>query len=107
MFYLLDSVMKAAGALYAPLFASHVVVVFERTFAEVDIFKNPCVQIIMLYILQLIDIDKARLDYLLSTWEERVMLPPPLLTDMRKIIGTRIVVEQPPIAPPPVSTECT
>lgn len=40
--------------------------------------------------------DQARLDFLLSSWEARRMLPPPVLTDMRRIIGRRIVTAPPP-----------
>ena len=39
--------------------------------------------------------DQARLDFLLSSWEVRRILPPPVLSDMRRVIGRRIVTERP------------
>ena len=47
---------------------------------------------------QLSEKDRARLDFLLSTWEERKILPRDLLALMRAHIGTRIVA-LPPLTP--------
>jgi hypothetical protein len=49
--------------------------------------------------------DQARLDYLLSSWEARRLLAPPVLAEMRRIIGRRIVTAPPPLQqlPPPRS----
>jgi hypothetical protein len=47
--------------------------------------------------------DQARLDFLLSSWEARRVLPPPVLAEMRHIVGRRIVTTAPPRQqqPPP------
>mmetsp|Transcript_22897 Transcript_22897/g.23123 ORF Transcript_22897/g.23123 Transcript_22897/m.23123 type:complete len:804 (+) Transcript_22897:150-2561(+) len=73
LFYLVDSVLKNVGGPYIPLFSSHIVEVFRRVFDELN------------------EQDQARLDYMLSTWEERRVLQRELLVSMRNHIGTRIV----------------
>lgn len=83
LFYLLDSVVKNVGGPYIELFSSDIVVAFMRIFAEVN------------------DTDKARMDFLLSTWEEGLFFHRDLLHQMRSFIGRRIVTMR-----QPVSTRC-
>lgn len=94
LFYLVDSIMKRVGGSYVDLFGKHIDVVFQRTFNEVKCFPA---SINNLYILihslfQLNETDRARLDFLLSTWEERRLWPNAILSKMRNYIGTRIVI---------------
>jgi hypothetical protein len=73
LFYLVDCIMRTVGSPYIQLFCQHIVDVFNRVFSELH------------------DLDKARLDYMLSTWEMRGVMPEELLGAMRHHIGTRIV----------------
>eukprot|EP01041_Mallomonas_annulata_P001448 gene1448-2788_t len=80
LFYLVDSILKNVGGPYVSLFSSHIVEVYRRVFDELN------------------EKDKARLDYMLSTWEQRRILPKDFLLAMRSHIGARIVCI--PIPPP-------
>lgn len=73
IFYLIDSIMKHVGGPYAALFSRHLAEVYLRVFDELP------------------EKDRARLDFLLSTWEERKLLSSELLSRMRSHINLRIV----------------
>lgn len=55
------------------MFSAHIVAVIQKIFPT------------------LIEKDKARLDYLLSTWEARKLLSVEVLTSLRGVVGPRIV----------------
>jgi hypothetical protein len=71
-----DSIVKNIGGVYIDLFAAHIVVAFQRIFTEVN------------------DTDKARMDFLLSSWEQGSFFHRDLLRQMRSFIGRRIVCDR-------------
>lgn len=74
LFYLIDSILRSVAGPYVHLFGSHLTVLF-KTAVDGGMEEK----------------DRARLDYLLSTWERRGMLRSDVLTSMRNIIGARRV----------------
>ncbi len=91
--------MKNVGGVYLSLFASHIVVAFKRVFSEVN--QIACTTYKLLfnhnYLKQVNELDKARLDFLLSTWEEGALFNRDILFAMRSYIGTRIVCSRPQV----------
>ena len=69
MFYLIDCIIKSLGNPYLELFSGHLVSIFNNTYAQV------------------LEHDKLRLDYLLSTWEARGLINTTLLEQMRSTVG--------------------
>lgn len=65
--------MRNVGGVYINMFSAHIVAVIQKIFPT------------------LIEKDKARLDYLLSTWEARKLLSVEVLMSLRGVIGPRIV----------------
>lgn len=100
LFYLVDSLIKNVGGMYIDLFSAHIVIAFQRIFAEVSslyLCACSCVPIRCVPTrcvptrCQVNDTDKARLDFLLSTWEEGMIFHRDVLRQMRAFIGRRIV----------------
>ena len=68
MFYLMDSIMKHVGGPFAALFSKHFI----------DIFP--------ISVHNLHESDRKKLLFLIGTWEERKLLPPELLLNMKETI---------------------
>lgn len=66
MFYLMDSIMKHVGGPFAALFSKHFI----------DIFP--------ISVQNLHESDRKKLLFLIGTWDERKLLPPDLLQNMKE-----------------------
>ena len=71
--YLIDAILKTIAGPYVELFSQRIINIFREVYDETG------------------EKDKLRLDYLLSTWEGRNLLPNSDLEAMRKHVGIRKV----------------
>ena len=76
MVYLIDAILKTIAGPYVELFSQRIVHIFRELYDETG------------------EKDRLRLDYLLSTWEARNLLPHADIDAMREHIGPRRVTLQ-------------